>query len=179
MYSIKQCYLGTATFLLLLASTLACCIGCKNVTRNSSHPNISNSDIKKGESLAKNYCQSCHVLPDPSQLDSKTWENGVLPAMGPRLGIFSWNGKSYPSSRHDMDLIKDFYPQKPILQNEEWQSIIDYFIATSPDTLENLKAGQPTIKSGLTLFDVASPAVSSFSPATSATNFACSFSMAA
>jgi hypothetical protein len=167
MYSIKQSHLVTATILLLIASAIASCNGCNNMTSNSSHPDISNSDIKKGEALAKIHCQSCHALPDPSQLDSKTWEKGALPAMGPRLGIFSWNGKSYPFSRYDMDLGKDFYPHKPLLQPEEWQSIINYFIATSPDTLDNRKAGQQAIKTGLSLFAVEAPPEASLNPATS------------
>ena len=167
MHSLKQNHLVTATILLLVASAIACCISCNKVARNNSHPDISNSDINKGEALVKIHCQSCHALPDPSQLDSKTWEQGVLPAMGPRLGIFSWNGKSYTYSRNDMDLDKNFYPHQPLVQPEEWQRIINYFIATSPDTLENRKAGQPAIKTGLALFAVETPADISLNPATS------------
>ncbi|MCW3114346.1 MAG: hypothetical protein JWR18_2742, partial [Segetibacter sp.] len=37
--------------------------------------------------LAKKYCQSCHPLPGPESLDGKTWEKGVLSAMGPD---FDW-----------------------------------------------------------------------------------------
>src|SRR3954468_3326784 len=62
--------------------------GCNNYQKNSSHQQTSNSSIAAGKQLARTYCASCHQLPDPSMLDRKSWENGVLPQMGPRLGIF-------------------------------------------------------------------------------------------
>ncbi|WP_147203721.1 FG-GAP repeat domain-containing protein [Segetibacter aerophilus] len=167
MHFIKQGDLVIATIFLLLTSAIASCNGCNKVARNNSHPEISDSDIKKGEALAKMHCQSCHSLPDPSQLNSKTWEQGVLPAMGPRLGIFAWKNKSYPFSRYDMDLGKNYYPQKPLVQPDEWQNIINYFIATSPDTLNDQKEGQAGIKTGLPLFAVEAPAEASLNPATS------------
>src|SRR4029078_3722007 len=93
----------------------------KEIKKNSTHKDIPSSDIEKGKVLAATYCQSCHMLPDPSLLDAKNWENGVLPAMGPRFGIFNHGFKEYPSNRHDMDLPGNFYPAKPVLKEEEWQ----------------------------------------------------------
>lgn len=40
-----------------------------------------------GEVLAHQYCAGCHVFPDPSLLDKKTWAEGALPYMAPRLGL--------------------------------------------------------------------------------------------
>jgi len=40
-----------------------------------------------GEALAKKYCASCHLYPEPQLLDKKTWREGVLPNMAMRLGI--------------------------------------------------------------------------------------------
>jgi len=109
---------------------------CKNnLEKNSSHKEVPDSNIIKGKLLAATYCQSCHMLPDPSLLDTKSWENGVLPVMGPRLGIFSHGSRTYPSARHDMDLPGDFYPSKPLMKPEDWQYIIDYYASISPDTL--------------------------------------------
>jgi len=107
---------------------------CKNYHRNSTHKNVSLSSIKKGEELAREYCQSCHQLPEPSLLDSKSWEKGVLPEMGPRLGIFNYGFVIYPKV-HDKNIGKDFYPRQPQLNLNEWQNIIDYYVATSPDSL--------------------------------------------
>jgi hypothetical protein len=108
---------------------------CNNFKRNKSHAAVPLSNIKSGKALAAVYCQSCHQLPDPSSLDAKSWANGVLPNMGPYLGIFNLGFQEYPSSRNDRFLDKGFYPSHPLLNNTEWQHIIDYYTATSPDTL--------------------------------------------
>lgn len=110
-------------------------LSCKSIKKNSSHKDVPDVNIENGKVLAVKYCQSCHMLPDPSLLDAKHWENGVLPAMGPRLGIFNFGTKQYPSNRHDLDLPKDFYPSTPVLKPEEWQNIIDYYSSVSPDSL--------------------------------------------
>ena len=107
----------------------------ENFNRNNTHLQTSLSSIRNGKELAARYCQSCHLLPDPSLLDSKTWEKGILPNMGPRLGIFFYDFEYYPSSKNDRNIGLNFYPSQPILKLEEWQNIIDYYTAVSPDTL--------------------------------------------
>src|SRR3954463_5970956 len=42
---------------------------------------------KSGEELAHAYCSSCHAFPEPQLLDRRTWQNGVLPQMAPRVGV--------------------------------------------------------------------------------------------
>ncbi|MEP6583904.1 MAG: VCBS repeat-containing protein [Ginsengibacter sp.] len=118
----------------------------REYTRNKSHQKVSYSSIEKGEKLAAMYCQSCHLLPDPALLNSQSWDGGVLPNMGPRLGIFNYNLKPYPSSKYDRDLDTNFYPKAPLLKYEEWQNIIDYYTATSPDVLpEQQKQNQISV----------------------------------
>ncbi|MDQ6814707.1 MAG: FG-GAP-like repeat-containing protein [Bacteroidota bacterium] len=141
-------------------------VACNNISRNDSHPEIKDADITRGKALAAMYCQSCHALPNPSMLDSRAWENGVLPAMGPRLGIFFSNGRSYRANRYDMSLGKNFYPEKPLLTDVEWQQLSAYFIATSPDTLFDKNASQRQVKQGLPLFTITRPASGNPSPAT-------------
>jgi hypothetical protein len=138
---------------------------CRQYHRNRSHAAIATEQIAKGELLAKRYCGSCHQLPDPAQLDAKTWEQGVLPVMGPRLGIFSHGWNEYPSYRHDPFLDTHFYPSKPLLTDNEWQSILDYYTATSPDSLPPPAARQP-MKTNLSLFRIQEPALSLSSPST-------------
>src|SRR5919112_197062 len=92
---------------------------CSDIQRNKTHQNTSVSSIKKGKVLAASYCQSCHMLPDPSWVNSKTWDKGILPNMGPRLGIFYYGYTAYPSYKYDRDLPKGFYPEKPVITNEE------------------------------------------------------------
>jgi hypothetical protein len=140
-------------------------IGCKNFHRNAAHPEITDAEIRKGEALASRYCQGCHSLPDPSLLDSKHWEQTELPYMGPRLGIFMHNLERYPSNRNDNNLSKDFYPSEPLISPQDWQYLMDYYIAVSPDSLPGQQRQMP-IKEGLPQFEILEPRLQYYSPAT-------------
>jgi len=106
------------------------------------------------------------MLPEPSLLDAKTWEKGVLPNMGPRLGIFQYGAQAYPANRHDLSLDSNFYPAQPMLNLEQWQNIIDYYTATSPDSLPKQERKQ-NIPAPLPLFSVQLPQFSYANPTTS------------
>lgn len=93
-------------------------------------------DIAHGEALAAKYCQSCHMLPSPDELDAVTWEKGVLPQMGPRLGVFEYGGQRYPNNSSDPNVGRGFYPSEPLLSPEEWGDIITYYTALAPDSLK-------------------------------------------
>jgi hypothetical protein len=99
-------------------------------------------------------------------LDTKSWEKGVLPNMGPRLGIFEFVFDTYPSYKNDPNLDSNFYPPKPLLNYQEWRHILNYYVATSPDTLPPQKRVQ-TIEKQLSLFDVLSPSYQYYNPTTS------------
>lgn len=124
---------------------------CGRDIRNRSHQAVSLTSIHEGRRLAAVYCQSCHLLPDPGLADSRSWEGGILPAMGPRLGIFSFNGKIYPSGKYDPAVGRSFYPSQPLLTAEQWQHILDYYGAVSPDSLMPQRRDRP-IREGLRLF---------------------------
>lgn len=124
--------------------------------RNYSHKDVSLTSIEKGEALASIYCQSCHALPDPSLLNAETWEKGILPQMGPRLGVTDFNYQHYPSFKNDPNVGPTFYPSKPLLTQKEWKNIIDYYTATSPDTMPSQKRDQK-IQTSLPLFSVQYP----------------------
>ena len=149
---------------LLIVSMVAFLSSCESFHRNESHRNVSISAIKKGKALAKIYCQSCHLLPDPSLLDAKSWQKGVLPEMGPRLGIFHPGFEQYPKST-DKNLPPGFYPSDPVIDVNDWQHIIDYYTATSPDSMPPQNRVEK-ITAGLTLFDVIVPDVPFRSAAT-------------
>ena len=98
-------------------------------------------------------------------LDTKSWEKGVLPHMGPRLGIYEYDYQKYPFM-NDRNLPKDFYPSKPFVNKDEWKNIMDYYLATSPDSLppqDRPIALQPNSH----LFDIETPALHYDNPATS------------
>jgi hypothetical protein len=126
---------------------------CRSYHRNKSYASIPESNISAGEKLAQVHCQSCHEFPDPSLLDVNSWQEGVLPQMGPRLGILKHNFKYYPSFNKDPNLDRTYYPAKPLIDAQEWQYIMDYYLATSPDTLPP-QARQRIVNRGLPGFSV-------------------------
>ncbi|MDI1352863.1 MAG: VCBS repeat-containing protein, partial [bacterium] len=110
-------------------------LGCQSSFRNESHANVSASSIAKGKKLAEKHCQSCHQLPDPALLDAKTWETGVLPAMGLHLGITSFGGQHFPTDVLAGKREHGLPTSNAVLSVGEWQNIVNYFTATSPDEL--------------------------------------------
>jgi hypothetical protein len=137
-------------------------MSCQFLNRKSA----SDTAIAEGKKLAGQYCQSCHMLPDPKWVDSKTWENGVLPAMGPRLGIFDYKGKRYPARKYDLSLPTGFYPSQPILKEEQWQKIIDYYVSMAAEKNESKQVRKYPIVNSLSLFTALSPVIKSGIPAT-------------
>ena len=153
----------------LIAVTLSLmlfAVSCKDYKKNSTHKNVPDESIEAGKKLAAQYCSSCHQLPDPSLLDTKTWELGVLPQMAPRLGIFAYNFHQYPSSVNDPNVGRNYYPSQPVISFEQWQNIIDYFTATSPDSLLPAKKSSP-IQMNDKLFKAVQPSFIYPTPATS------------
>src|SRR5947209_3509519 len=167
MSKIKSISVLTVSLFLLICYLTILFSSCNGYNRNKSHADVPLDNIEKGEALANQYCQSCHLLPSPSMLDEKSWEKGVLPQMGPRLGIFNYNFVSYPAARFDYNLDRKFYPTQPVLKYEEWQNIIDYYTATSPDTIIVDKKDEEPIKENLPLFSPVVPRFRYSPPATS------------
>jgi hypothetical protein len=130
---------------------------CTSSARDAYGQPVADSSLRRGKELAAMYCGSCHQLPDPALINKLSWQKGVLPAMGPRLGIFSYKGKKYPSYIYDPYVGPSFYPSRPILAEWQWQDIIDYYSGTAPDSLPPQPAHAP-IRQDLALFRVDTPA---------------------
>jgi hypothetical protein len=86
--------------------------------------------------------------------------------MGPLLGIFYYGFETYPSYKSDKNIGPDFYPSKPVLNSIEWQNIIDYYTAVSPDSLSK-QDRKLSIQNGLSLFTVQTSHFSYENPASS------------
>jgi FG-GAP-like repeat len=138
---------------------------CKQYNRNQSHKEIPTSSIEAGEKLAKKYCQSCHAFPEPSLANAESWENGILPNMGPRLGIFNLNWNVYPSMVRDPNVPHGFYPSQPLMNPEEWQNILNFYLAMAPDSLPLQQRPHP-IKNDLAIFSISAPSKTGISPTT-------------
>src|SRR5690348_8737836 len=96
--SIKQKFRIASSLCLSGVMGAAACNTAASYHKNHSHAGVRDADIARGEVLAAKYCLSCHMLPSPGLLDAVTWEKGVLPAMGPRLGIFEYMHQRYPEN---------------------------------------------------------------------------------
>jgi hypothetical protein len=99
-------------------------IGCNNSNRREIK-----RQIKEGERLAQIYCTSCHAETPPELLDKQTWVHKVLPKMGPRLGMHKYSILHYES------MSPWLVSKIPVMTQEQWESIVNYFYFTSPDSL--------------------------------------------
>ncbi|MBS1748851.1 MAG: VCBS repeat-containing protein [Bacteroidetes bacterium] len=132
----------------------------------SFHPQIINEDanavnirtdtIISGNQLAHLYCQTCHLFPDPSLLDKKTWLGSVLPNMGWRLGIRDSAANPFKDMLPEEAAIVHslgVYPETLAISNEEWAKIVAYYAAEAPEKPLPQKE-EPPVAGHLSLFDV-------------------------
>src|SRR5688572_30734850 len=66
-----------------------------------------------GAQLARQYCQTCHLFPEPSLLDKETWIKGALHRMAPLMGAAKVNLRNRP----DGTILEaaNVFPPAPIL----------------------------------------------------------------
>ncbi len=99
--------------------------------RNNEAPAVISQSNGQGQIAATRYCQSCHLLPDPTLLDKKTWRS-FLPEMGWYLGIRTPGVTAIEPSE------QDFFPAHPALSEKEWEDILAYYTAAAPEALPAL-----------------------------------------
>ncbi|HEX8024121.1 VCBS repeat-containing protein [Mucilaginibacter sp.] len=115
-------------------------------------PTATLQSIARGKILSQQYCRSCHMLPDPALLNRFKWKN-VFPQMGLRMGIKAHRSESYVGTIKGDDLV---VPDNPLLNEEQWQDIIDYYMNTAPIALPT--QNRPlAIKRGLPFFTIEKP----------------------
>ena len=100
--------------------------GKTDLSRNASPPQSSSS----GEKLARQYCSACHLFPEPHLLTKREWAHHILPQMATWLGIEPVN---YESEK-DGKLLEEagIFPTAPMLSEQEWFTIWDYYVSTAP-----------------------------------------------
>src|SRR5258707_6468294 len=87
---------------------------------------------KNGEELAKTHCSSCHLYTSPPLLDKASWK-AVLPEMAFRMGLVNYGLKT-----KNFDELTDALPTvpgQPMVTEEQFKLITDYFITNAPDSL--------------------------------------------
>lgn len=116
---------------------------------------LSQSDLNlSGEQLAKGYCASCHVMPDPEILDKATWKK-VLPDMRKRMGLYLEEdfGTSLPE---DEGVPEGIYSKIPFITQERWKKLEAYYLENAPDyPLPQIPKVSP--KSGIPGFQLEEP----------------------
>ena len=119
-----------------------------------------------GETLAKAYCGSCHVFPAPELLDKNTWIYGTFPQMGYRMGIYGETDRnSLIENGPGGKLVEErnIYPHQPILPENEWKLIQDYYSDNAPDSLivpvKKLNMGIRNLKINIPEFHIPPPLV--------------------
>lgn len=91
------------------------------------------SSQSEGERLARQYCVSCHVFPEPDLLDKNTWQQSILPEMAFRMGLD--NEKLFNVPYIDLDKVRTAIPDNPLVTPEDYKLIEEYFIKNAPDSL--------------------------------------------
>jgi FG-GAP-like repeat len=126
---------------------------CKNTNQSTENIPIKASNLS-GETLAKTYCASCHLFPEPNLLDKATWQNGVLPKMYARMGLEQDSFNLFSSM--DLDEMQailgaGIYPEKPMIAKEDWVKIVKYYIDNAPQA-PLVQDKKSKIKIGLSKF---------------------------
>ncbi|MES2648721.1 MAG: VCBS repeat-containing protein [Bacteroidota bacterium] len=116
-------------------------------------PSFPNDNVEKGYYLARKYCKSCHLFPEPALLDKKTWTQYVLPKMGELLGFRYMGQNAY------------FEDGQQSISREDWNKILLYYYTSSPSEVIERKE-DISIQKGLNLFTVTIPNYAVKSPAT-------------
>lgn len=90
--------------------------------------------------MAKTYCQSCHAWADPGSLPKATWEKHILPRMGAMFGLYNHGltreellGEG--AERAEL-LISNTFPEKPNIDEKDFEKIAQYILSKAPETLE-------------------------------------------
>lgn len=107
---------------------------------------------QSGEELAKVYCASCHLFPEPELLDKTTWTQSVLPVMAEQLGFMVNGGMVYPDIRQEKNKDSSYFVNKSAISIEDWEKIVAYYTEKAPEKM--LPQNRPAIETPTTLFDI-------------------------
>ena len=100
-------------------------------TSNAANTAADPAAVLRGGQLARTYCVTCHLFPEPEALDRKTWMEQVLPRMKYRLGFST--AKLEQSA--NIKLLREHHriPLTPVISEAQWVDLITYYIVQSPE----------------------------------------------
>lgn len=95
----------------------------------------------RGRELARQYCASCHLLPDPASLTKLAWAHQIQPAMAKWLGLepFDYDGDA------DGRLLREagLFPPTALVPEQDWFAIWDYYRDAAPSRLPDAPTNPP------------------------------------
>lgn len=86
-----------------------------------------------GETLARQYCSSCHQFPAPRLLPRRIWVTEVLPDMAAFYGIYRSQPRShYLNGEQEAQYLTGIYPTQAAIDSVTWDSIVAFYVEQSP-----------------------------------------------
>jgi len=128
LFACRRSGIAVAALLVLCPS----CIAAESLTVGSGFPDPSDPiSVNRGASLARTYCVTCHLFPEPEALDRATWFQQVLPRMKYRLGFSTPELEQSANIR----LLREHHriPDRPVVTESQWLDMAAYYLAKSPE----------------------------------------------
>src|SRR5688572_16435724 len=113
-------FLGTVA---AFASVLGLALPARGQESKPLHP-------QRGHELAQKYCTPCHLFPEPDLLTKTAWIHHVQPEMAKWLGLERVDFEGMPDGKILAEA--QLYPPSPIVSEEDWFAIWDYYRAAAP-----------------------------------------------
>ena len=112
---------------------------------------VSASKFEEGKRLARIYCATCHLFPEPDLLDKKTWREQTLGRMKLRMGL----SPGLLEKHVEADLVKaaGVIPTAPMISEEEYLLVGNYYVQAAPANPVP-QDSRPPIAVGLKQFSV-------------------------
>jgi len=108
------------------------------------------AEWRRGRELAQKYCVGCHLMPEPDALTKSAWVHYIQPEMAKWLGVerVDYEGMA------DGKILQEaaIFPPSPIIPEEDWFAIWDYYRAAAPSRFAPVQPVAPTV--GLKQFRV-------------------------
>ncbi len=115
-----------------------------------------------GKQLADLYCSACHLKPDPSLLDKKTWQNSVLPDMRRRLGLINFEDFGLAVGE-DSEVPEGVYSKKSLIVQRNWDKLQEYYMSLAPDSLNSIYFSDSVLLAA-PVFEPVKPELGKFRP---------------
>ncbi len=99
----------------------------------------------EGALLSEQFCSTCHIRPEPAELDKETWRNHILVRMGAFLGVYwvsAGNNTFFdtipkewvePGEGGRRIFEAGIYPPQPKISRKDWLKIVEYYVGKAPE----------------------------------------------